>query len=184
MRMRSSILLFVVFLVTACGFRLAGSRPLPAGLQSVYIETQLPYTVDEPPLEIALRSRLRRRGADVTGSAGAAETVLRLSQLQEAREVLSVGPDGKALEFKLTTRVTYLLLQDGKALVPPYTQTVTRDYSFNAQQVLAKEAEEARLRRFIQDELAELVLLRLETLLANQSRTAVGAAQPEPAPAR
>ena len=31
--------------------------------------------------------------------------------------------------------------------------------------VLAKEAEEARLRRFIQDELAELILLRLETLL-------------------
>ena len=110
----------------------------------------------------------RRRGADVTGSIGSAATVLRLTQLEETREVLSVGADGKALEFQLTTQVTYVLLRDGVPALPSYTQSVTRDYSFNAQQVLAKEAEEARLRRFIQDELAELVLLRLETLLANQ----------------
>lgn len=168
MRMRLTAVVLLAGLVSACGFHLAGSRSLPEALQQVYIQTQLPYAVDEPPLEIALRSRLRRRGADVTGSIGSAATVLRLTQLEETREVLSVGADGKALEFQLTTQVTYVLLRDGVPALPSYTQSVTRDYSFNAQQVLAKEAEEARLRRFIQDELAELVLLRLETLLANQ----------------
>ena len=152
-------------LICACGFRLAGYRPLPPLLQMVYLETRLPYTVDEPPVETALRSRLRRRGATVTGSVNAADSVLRLTDLRETREVLSVGPDGKALEFELVTEVSYSVLRDGEVLLPVYTQRVTRDYSFNAQQVLAKEAEEARLRRFIQDELAELILLRLETLL-------------------
>jgi LPS-assembly lipoprotein len=42
---------------------------------------------------------------------------------------------------------------------------VSRDYFFNAQQVLAKEAEESRLRDYIQNDLAELILLRLEAVL-------------------
>jgi LPS-assembly lipoprotein len=168
----------VALCATACGFHFAGTRQLPSELSWVYIDVVTPYRVSRPPLEQALRTRLTRRGGVVSGSAGGARTVLRLSELTETREVLSVDTFGKAVEYKLTTRVRYELLEDGRPLLAPDVMLVSRDYSFNAQQVLAKEAEEARLQTFIQDELAELLLLRLE---AQVSRRAVAPAVP-PAP--
>ncbi len=154
--------------LVACGFHLAGSRELPEPLRSVYIQANLPYSVDEPPVEAALRVRLRRRGGTVVGSPGQARSVLKLTDLTERREVLSVGRDGKALEFRLITSVNFSLYAGETLLLPPRTQVVSRDYSFRAEEILAKEAEEARLRRFIQDELAELILLRLDTELSRQ----------------
>ena len=153
-------------LLAGCGFHFAGSRPLPPALASVYIDVVTPYRVSKPPLEGALSSRLLRRGAKLSGSLTAAHTILRITDLKETREVLSVDPFGKAVEFKLTTRLAYEAAEAGRDPLAPDTLTVSRDYSFNAQQVLAKEAEEQRLQNFMQDELAELLLLRLESQLA------------------
>lgn len=165
-------------LLAACGFHFAGSRPLPPELASVYIDVVTPYGVTKPPIEGALRSRLLRRGAQVTAGLGAARTILRITELSESREVLSVDPFGKAVEFKLTTRLRYEVAVTGREPLAPDGLQVSRDYSFNAQEVLAKEAEEQRLQAFMQDELAELLLLRLEALLA-----APPAAPPDAAPA-
>ena len=167
-------------LLTGCGFHFAGSRPLPPALASVYIDVVTPYSVSKPPIEQALRSRLLRRGATLTSSLAQARTVVRISELTESREVLSVDPFGKAVEFKLTTRVQYEMVETGGDTVPPATIQVSRDYSFNAQQVLAKEAEEQRLQTFMQDELAELLLLRLEAQLADRSAAPAGATPPPP----
>jgi LPS-assembly lipoprotein len=152
-------------LCAACGFHLAGSRPLPEDLKSVYIDVVNPYRVSEPPLEIFLRAILQRRGAQIADSAAQARTVITLSELRETRNVLSIGLDGKALEFQLITRVRYRVTRGGQALLAPDMLEVTHDYSFNAQEVLAKEAEEQRLREYMQNDLAEMLALRLEVEL-------------------
>jgi LPS-assembly lipoprotein len=164
-KIRPPLICILAGLMAACGFHFAGSRPLPEALMSVYVETVVPYRVSEPPIQAALRSRLLRRGAFVATKPGDARVTVRLSDLDERREVLSVGPDGKALEFLLTARVRYEVLGRDQVLVPVDTLSVSRDYFFNAQQVLAKEAEEARLRSYIQNDLAELIMLRIEARL-------------------
>lgn len=178
--LRSAVVLCAA-LLSGCGFHFAGSRPLPEALDSVYIDLLTPYRVSKPELESALRARLLRRGAQVTGSLGAARSVLRLSNMTEARQILSVDPFGKAVEYQLTVKVTYELHSGGKVLVAAEELQVSRDYSFNAQQILAKEAEEARLQAFIQDELAEVLLLKLEAMLLRPA--AVPAAEPGATPA-
>jgi LPS-assembly lipoprotein len=170
----------VVALLAGCGFHFAGSRPLPPALTSVYIDVVTPYSVSKPPIDAALRSRLLRRGARIAGSLGAARTILRITELKESREVLSVDPFGKAVEFELTTRVHYEVVETGKEPLAPDMIQVSRDYSFNAQQVLAKEAEEQRLQGFMQDELAELLLLRLEAQLAAAAPAVPPDAKPAP----
>ncbi len=167
-------------LLSACGFHLAGSRPLPEPLKSVYVDMDLPYSVSEPPVEAALRARLVRRGATVTRTQDEATCTVRLRDLNEKREVLSVGPDGKALEFLLTTTVRYEVLGKDQVLLPSDTLTVSRDYFFNAQQVLAKEAEEARLRDYIQSALADLLMLRLEARLNVADAHGTDSAAPAP----
>lgn len=173
--------------LTGCGFHLAGSRPQPLALKSVYVELVDPYRVTAPPVEEAIKARIARGGGVVKSKPEDADTVLRLSNLAEAQEVLSIGNDGRAIEYRLVTRVTFEMRRtvNGKAtvLIAPESQSVSRDYSFSAQQILAKEAEEARLRRYIQDDLAERVLLRVEALLAKDAPGLAPPAEPEQVPA-
>lgn len=174
-----ALALTLALLIAGCGFHLVGNRPLPEPLKSVYIDVIAPYRVSEPPLESALRGLLLRRGGQVLGKIEQGTTLIRLSELTESRTVLSLGPDGKPLEYQLTVSVRYQVMQGKKMLLPPDQLKLSRDYSFNAQQVLAKDAEEARLREYIQNQLAELLLLRLEAVL---SRAAVAPATTPDAP--
>lgn len=170
----------VIPLLGACGFYVAGSRPLPEALKSTYIDVIAPYRVSEPPLEISLRSLLQRRGGQVKDNANEAHAVIRISELNETRQVLSIGTDGKVLEFQLVTSVRYQVSSGEKMLIPPDVLSLSRSYSFNAQQVLAKDAEEARLREYIQHELAELILLRMEAVLSRAEALPVEARPQEP----
>lgn len=168
--------LLAAALLNACGFHLAGTRPLPEPLKLVHIDLVAPYRVSEPPIETSLRGWLTRRGARVLDDARPGATVIKLSELEETRRVLSVGSDGKALEFLLTTRVRYQVSNGTTMLIEPDTLQISRDYSFNAEQILAKEAEESRLREYIQNEMAEALLVRIETRLQHASPSL-----PEPA---
>lgn len=164
--MRFMVVLLLAFTLAACGFRLVGSGGLPPALSKVHVDMALGYRVSEPPIETALRSKLVRRGAKIAAKANEATTQIRLSNLDERRETLSIGADGKVLEYRLVIGVRYELLQGDKALLPADTLAVSRDYSFQLDQILQKELEEEQLREYIQSELAELVLLRITTGLA------------------
>lgn len=92
-------LALLALLLSACGFRLMGDRPLPELLDVVFIDVEAPYRVREPPVETHLRALLQRRGASIRTRSGDGVTAVRIQELNTVREVLSVGPDGKALEF-------------------------------------------------------------------------------------
>ena len=105
------------------------------------------------------------RGGDVTGAAATADSVLTLSNIQQRSEVLSVSTQGRAIEFEIQVEVTFRLADSEGMLVPPQTLSARRALSFPTEQILPKEAEEARLAEFLQDELAERILLQLESRL-------------------
>lgn len=171
---------FLLTLLAACGFHAAGSRPLPEPLRHVRIDVVAPYRVSEPPVETELRALLVRRGAEIVEKKARDDvTVIRLSNLREARDVLSVGADGKALEYELVLRADYDVRTGTRVWMAPDQIEVRRDYSFNAGQVLAKEQEADRLRDFLEQEMAELLLLRIEAVA---SRAAAPAAPPDVAP--
>ncbi|MCC2655693.1 MAG: hypothetical protein K0Q76_801 [Panacagrimonas sp.] len=175
-------------LLAGCGFHAAGTRPLPDPLKRVRIDMVQPYRVSEPPVETSLRDRLARRGAKIETKDDDGVTLIRLSELRESREVLSVGPDGKALEYELILRVRYEVRTGQHVWIPPTSIEARRDYSFNAQQVLPKEQEAERLREYLENELAEMLLLRIEATTARESQqpspvvTAPPEAQPDSQP--
>lgn len=166
--------------LTACGFQPAGSRPLPEPLRLVRIDMVAPFRVSEPPVEAALRDRLLRRGAEVVEKSDTGVTVIRLTDLKGSREVLSVGPDGKALEYELILRVNYDVRTGQRVWIAPQQAEVRRDFSFNADQILPKEQEADRLREFLEGEMAEILMLRIEAAVARAERQAPA---PDAAPA-
>jgi LPS-assembly lipoprotein len=149
-------------LLAGCGFHLAGERPLPPTLQSLYIDMVDPYRVTAAPVEAALQKRIASRGGTVKSRAEDASATLRLSDLVQRQEVLSIGTDSKAVEYRLIVSLRYELDAGNRVLIAPDSLSVSRDFSFSAQQILAKNAEQAKLNNWLQDELAELLLLRLE----------------------
>lgn len=163
----ASAVVTLAALLGGCGFHLPSQAPVPLALQSVYIDVASRYHVEVPPLERALAKRLRRRGSRVVSSPEQARSILRISNLRKSRETAAIGANGRAVEFRLVTSVTFELESGGKVVLPPQTQSASSEYSFNATQILAAEQEEVRLEKYLQDELAEMILLRLDAQLSD-----------------
>ncbi len=159
------LLALTASLLTACGFHAAGARTLPEQLQRVHIDLIAPYRVSEPQVETRMRALLTQRGAEVLDKAGADVAVIRLRNLRQTREVRTVGADGKALEYDLILRMEYQMHLGDTVYIPQDQIEVRRDYSFNPGQLLAKEQEAQRLRDYLENQMAELLLLRIEILL-------------------
>ncbi len=161
MRAARLVPVLLALVLSACGFQLQGSRALSPELSRVSVDFQAKYQVLEPPLVRALREQIERRGGD----AGGGVVRLRIANLAEQNQVLSVGADGKVIEYLYTTTVGYELTDGGRTRIPYRTLSVSREYSFNNLEVLATEAEIVQLREQMQQELAELMLLQLEAEL-------------------
>lgn len=157
--MRAAALLLLSLWLPACGFHMAGSVSGP-GLANLKIEYQQPYSVLPPPLIDVLRER--------TGDGdGPASARLVIRDIDDTRRVLSVSPqDGRANAFELISEASFDLIRDGETLLRDQQVSTQRDVGFDDSRRLAADAESRDLRAAMHAELADLILLRVETALA------------------
>ncbi len=149
------IALLAGLILAGCGFHLRGQSPLP--FASAYIEA--------PPgshLASLLIQSLRLDGKQVLDSPQTAEVTIRLERESKAKEILSLSGGGKVREYRLSYRLTLSAYdRSGRPLLAPTELTLTRDFSYDDAQVLAKEAEEAQLLRDMEQEMLRQTLRRL-----------------------
>jgi LPS-assembly lipoprotein len=146
--------------LAGCGFRLQGSVVLPEGSRNVYVAASDELT----PFAVELRDSLERSGARLAPSAAAADTVLRITRDRMGRRVLSVSASNTPQEYEIYYSIEYSIDRAGKEVVAPQQLDLTRNYSFEESQLLAKDREDATLRQAMARDLANLVLRRLEAL--------------------
>src|SRR3546814_19380104 len=89
-----ALILPLLFVLSACGFHLAGNKPLSDDMKKVYLDTTIPYSVNEPSIEAQLPAILQRRGAEVAKDPSAEVTTIRLSNLRERSEERREGTEG------------------------------------------------------------------------------------------
>jgi LPS-assembly lipoprotein len=156
-RPSSVILLAVSLSLTACGFQLRGSAPLP--FQSIYVQAA-PASQFATLLKRAVRSG---SGARVVDQPGEAEVVLQvLNELQE-KQILSLGGGGRVSEFQLRYRVFYRLTDSkNREHIPATEILLKRDFSFSDEQALSKESEEALLYRDMRSDAVQQMVRRLQ----------------------
>lgn len=162
MRVMHWAAIVVMLLVSGCGFYLKGQRPLPQELQDVRINNTASLVV-ESELERALRTEVERRGGRIAAIRNA--SVLQITRVEEDEQVLSLGTDGKAIEYLLAITVSFGLTHDNKPAVPVQSLTVYKEYSFDKREIVSSEHESQEIRDAMYRELAELIMLRLETSL-------------------
>jgi LPS-assembly lipoprotein len=100
---------------------------------------------------------------------------------RQEKVILSLNAAGRAREYDLVRTFTFkVTAADSTELLPPSRITLRRDMTFNDDQVLSKESEEALLWRDMQSDLIQQVLRRLSSihLVHNAAEGAAHAATP------
>ena len=161
--MRVKLLLLVglaTLWLAGCGFHLQGSAQLPDGMKTVYVSASDELT----PFAVALERTLERSGATIAATSASADTVLRVSKDRSGRRVLSVSARNTPQEFEIYYQVEYSIDRAGKEIVPTQALELVRNFAFEESQLLAKDREEEVLREAMAQDLAGLVVRRLEAL--------------------
>ena len=152
--------LFVTLLVpalAACGFHLRGAASYT--FNTVYVNA-----TGSPPMGTALRKALADTGsAKVTDDAKAAQVILDVPTVVDDKEVLSLSQSGAVREYQLVKRASFRLHDaDGNDWLPAGEVVVRRSYTFNETEVLARDAQEQRLLREMQQDIVQQLIRRLE----------------------
>lgn len=151
--------LLLVLGLASCGFQLRGQAQLPPEFDRVELAGTDVYS----ELGNSLRMLLEANGSQVVAEDGGA--VLRILSEDFRRQVTAVGSTGKAREFRLTYRVRFRAERaDGGELVAPDEVRLSRDYAYDEDQVLGRNAAEEDLQRQLTREAAFLILQRLQAV--------------------
>jgi LPS-assembly lipoprotein len=158
------ILLLCTLLLASCGFQLRSAANLP--FETLYVQA---------PTGSQFANQFRRVVA--AGSATrmvddpkSAEATLVLVQELREKNILSLSSTGRVREFQLRYRMSYRLLDKNAVETLPVSEIVlTREFSFNDQDTLSKESEEALLFRDMQTDAVQQLVRRLQAAKLSKS---------------
>jgi LPS-assembly lipoprotein len=144
-------------ILASCGFHLRGAATY--SFQTVYVNAGA-----SPPLGTALRRALADTGsAKVVDAAKDAQVILDIVSVVDDKEVLSLSQSGAVREYELVKRVSFRVHDnDGIDWLPPGEISLRRSYSFNETEALAREAQEQRLLREMQQDVVQQLVRRLQ----------------------
>jgi LPS-assembly lipoprotein len=155
-------------LLAGCGFHLRGDSPLLGTMSRLSVEG-LPLS----PVRQALIARLEKSGVMIDEDADI--SVVLLEEDQEKR-VSAYSSRAKSAAFELRRMISFRVtnrLDKDHPMVSDTEFSVRRQLLFRQDQVLGKIEEEARLIVEMEQELAERIVRKLETLTLGSSIDAV-----------
>jgi LPS-assembly lipoprotein len=145
---------------TACGFRLAGSDPLPGVLARPYLSLKDPYTDFSREFE----HRLKSAGAAPQALRANATATIDVTKDLVVQRTLAVSVQNIPTEYELTYTVTFAVQGTDKELLAPQTISLSQDYSYEVNVQLAKEHEADVLRQQMARDLVSIAMRRLTSL--------------------
>lgn len=153
--LRSLVVWASLLVLAGCGFHLRGQSPLP--FDSVHVDA-----ASGSALQPMLTQSLRLNGKRILPSPAGAQVVIRIDKETRSKEILSLSGGGKVREYRLGYRLLLSATDGaGRQILAPTELQLTRDYSYDDAQALAKEGEEAQLMRDMEQEMLRQVVRRL-----------------------
>ena len=144
----------------ACGFRLAGSEPLPAVLARPYLSVKDPYTDFAREFEHQLKSS----GALMQAIRQDSTATIEVTKDLVEQRTLAVSARNIPTDYELIYTVTFAVHGTDKELLAPQTISLSRDYSFQENELLAIEHEADILRAQMARDLVAVAMRRLTHL--------------------
>src|SRR5206468_12268095 len=101
--------------------------------------------------------------AKLAPTATAAEVIVDIPTVADEKDVLSLSPAGSVQEYAIVMRVSFRVHDaDGLDWLPAGEIVTRRSYTFNASEVLARDIEEQRLLREMQNDAIAQLIRRLQ----------------------
>ena len=143
--------------LASCGFHLRGAATF--NFDTVYVNAS-----GSPPMGVALRRALAGSGsARVIEDPKTAQVIVDIPSVVDDKEVLSLSTSGAVREYQLVKRVTFRIHDpDGNDWLPAGEISVRRAYTFTESEVLARDAQEQRLLREMQQDVVLQLVRRLQ----------------------
>ncbi len=160
MRAARALYLSALGALSACGFHLEGSAPLPTQVKRPYVEA----ADRQSDFAQSLRRSLLSNGARLQQNKSDSSAVVSILKDSFTRRVLSVSATNQPNEYEITYAVRVSVSAGDKELLPPQDVSATRTYSFTEPLLLAKGHEEDSLREDMANDLAERVMRLLSRL--------------------
>jgi LPS-assembly lipoprotein len=143
--------------LAACGFHLRGAATYT--FSTIYVNA-----TGSPPLGVALGHALEDTGsAKVVADPKQAQVILDIPLVVDDKEVLSLSQSGAVREYELIKRVSFRVHDaEGNDWLPVGEIALRRSYTFNESEVLARDAQEQRLLRDMQQDVVQQLVRRLQ----------------------
>ena len=160
--MRYSIL-FLLLLLSGCGFHLRGSVELPEQWLALHLQSPSPNS----ELAGRVRAALGKSGAQWLAP-GSANYILQLGSENFSQRNLSIGSNARATEFELKLGASLRVLSgNGEEVLPKTELTTTRIMSHDPENVSGKVEESNLERAEMRVELVQQILRRIRYLATN-----------------
>ena len=157
--MRAALLIVVVCVLTACGFKLRGQVELPAEMARTELDIRPKYG----GLARELRHALNAQDVTLVESGGTAR--MRFQENRFERNIASINEGARVREIELRYRVRFDVVSDGgDRLVPEQDLELTRQLTFDESQGLGVEQEIELLEQQLINDMVNLILLRINTV--------------------
>ena len=170
--LRTSLLLCVLAMLSACGFQLrgVGGPTVPDEWKSMQLVTTNPNS----EFSRAVSVRFATNGVQWQ-EAGSADYRLELGNEQFRQSNLSIGADARVSEFELSMSATFKIVDaKGETAMASTTVTVVRQMENDPRNVVGKEGELRLLQSEMRNELADKILRRIGFYASNLGGTAAG----------
>lgn len=145
--------------LVGCGFHMQGRIELPRSLANARIEAG----DRQSDFYTSLRAALNAAGSRLDGQEADAAIVHILAD-ESSERILTVSARNTPTAFLLSYRIKVAVDYQGRELLPAEEHTLTREYSFDETELLAKQRESDYLRQALAEDLAALVMHRLAAL--------------------
>lgn len=152
-------------LLCGCGFQLRGDADLPPEMK----KTQLVIDDQYSALARRVKTMLEQNGVKFVGG-DEATAILEIPENQVVTNVLTIGNNARVQEYRITHTVQFMLTDArGNVILPTQTLRQTREISFDEQAILATSREQEYLEEDLAENLARLLVTRLEAVSAGSN---------------
>jgi len=158
MKLKKLLTLLCIGFISACGFQLRGTAPMPEIMQRIAIQPNDPYL----PLQRDIREMLKVNNVAIVDMTQHPTAILQITQDTFQVTDTSIGADGRIREQGYNYVVSFLVTDaKGKTLMGPETIQSQRIIEYNPDTALSQSLEEKIVRNETRLEVVGQLVRRL-----------------------